>query len=62
MRATTFEQIRYQHPADRCAQRQDSAGACPDLRWPPAVRLLTLVGGSALAWAAVILLGSLLFG
>jgi len=42
--------------------RDNAHQECPDLRWPPAVRLMTLVAGSAVAWAVVILLSSLLFG
>jgi hypothetical protein len=63
MSATTAGQI---HPHSGYSGRARSQSAanhgCPDLRWPPAVRLLALVGCSALAWGAVILLSSLLFG
>ena len=63
MRTTVAELI---HSQPNCIYsmhgRDGTRDACPDLRWRPAVRVLALVGGSALAWAAIILLSSFLFG
>jgi len=63
MRAAVIEQIPVTADGAGRAQQQDGARhGCPDLRWPPAVRLMILLGGSALGWTVVILLSSLLFG
>ena len=35
---------------------------CPDLRWHPALRLLTFVALSAATWAAVYVLAVIIFG
>jgi hypothetical protein len=61
MRATTVEQIQVQPRGAGRMHRQEARHECPDVRWPPAVRLLVLVGLCALSWTAVILLSSLLF-
>jgi hypothetical protein len=63
MRATVAELITSQPSCfHRMSGRDGARDACPDLRWRPAVRVFTLIGCSALAWATVILLSSFLFG
>jgi hypothetical protein len=63
MGVTTVDRIQAQPAGASRMQSQDATHHdCPDLRWPPAVRLMVLVGCLVAAWTPIILISSFLFG